>query len=590
MSHHVLDQIATKLRNVTASETKAFELTLALVANAARKRGPTSNTLENRRTHCEAVGINTVIDTHEGLLQEAEAEIGKLFDPHEKIEVQDHARGFANAISAGVSIEDYLPSTSPGVFVLPRQLADLMCSLAELGSDETAYAPWDLVGQLATRLSSVGNEVFVETPIRSNIPAFVQSITGLRYASGNFDPITNPSAVSSGELRKFDVAVAFPPIGARYPDAYAADRYQRFPAPTPSSTVLALWHVMHQVRRRAVVLVPNSLLSSSGVEELMRTGFLRKGAIEAVIGMPPGVLRSSAMQLGILILDPRGGHETVRFVDTESASFTSPRSRGRNKIVNVEQLVRVALRKDNVNSSSQSVDVPVEVLLGRGANLLTRRYILQSPVQQAFAQVTSEKRIILGDLVTTIRSLPIAVSKKQMTDKNAGIQIGEIGALDLPKYGSISTPGRTLTFSPTVTERCRPHYLYPWDIVLIIKGTVGKVGIVPPSLSNAYGNPLVVGQSAIVLRIKDQCGVDPRALFMQLRSPLGQKLLAGVVAGTTTPLIQIKELMALPILSPSAEDQKKSVSVLELEDEIQAQIDSLMKQQETSAAELWALP
>jgi hypothetical protein len=88
--------------------------------------------------------------------------------------------------------------------------------------------------------------------------------------------------------------------------------------------------------------------------------------------------------------------------------------------------------------------------------------------------------------------------------------------------------------------------------IVIVKGSVGKIGIVPPNVPEPGPGAWVAGQSAIVLRQRDnpQVEIDPRVLLVQLRSPIGQELLTGIVSGASIPLIQLRELMRLPVPLP----------------------------------------
>jgi type I restriction enzyme M protein len=81
---------------------------------------------------------------------------------------------------------------------------------------------------------------------------------------------------------------------------------------------------------------------------------------------------------------------------------------------------------------------------------------------------------------------------------------------------------------------------------------------------------------------------DPCALPLQLRSPLGQWLLDSIVSGATITMIQLRELVRLPVLLPSAETAAQAAEALEEEARIQQEIDRLRGQQAKVAAEVRA--
>ena len=137
--------------------------------------------------------------------------------------------------------------------------------------------------------------------------------------------------------------------------------------------------------------------------------------------------------------------------------------------------------------------------------------------------------------------------------------------------------------------RADAQVLCPNDIVLIVKGSVGKVGIVSGDDEPEEACAWIAGQSAIVLRVREGSRIDPRALFMQLRSPLGQQLLKGIVSGATIPLIQLKELRKLPVILPDAVTQQRAIDALEAEAVLARQIHQLREEQAFQASSLWQL-
>jgi type I restriction enzyme M protein len=165
----------------------------------------------------------------------------------------------------------------------------------------------------------------------------------------------------------------------------------------------------------------------------------------------------------------------------------------------------------------------------------------------------------------------------------------EIGAAELPPLGYIRTAGRTVWVAPQVAEKNAEQFLRPLDIVLIIKGSVGKVGIVPHYVPPPGPGGWVAGQSAIVLRVTPSSTVDPRTLALQLRSPFGQELLKGIVSGATIPLIQLRELTRLPVLVPDLETARRAGEALEEESRIQGEIDRLREAQAEAARDMWTL-
>ena len=100
---------------------------------------------------------------------------------------------------------------------------------------------------------------------------------------------------------------------------------------------------------------------------------------------------------------------------------------------------------------------------------------------------------------------------------------------------------------PTVEENA-DQFLRPYDIVPIIKGSVGKVGIVPNDVPEPRHGDRVAGQSAIVLSAGQDL-LAPRAIAVQLRSETGQNVLKLATTGATIQLNPLKMLMQMPVFS-----------------------------------------
>jgi type I restriction enzyme M protein len=391
------------------------------------------------------------------------------------------------------------------------------------------------------------------------------------------DPIRSPSAIENGKPRQFDVALASPPLGLRYtPDVVERDWFNRFPERTASGTVLSVRHLLAQASRRVVIAVTNNVLFSSGAELAMRQDLIKRGIVKAVVALPSGLLENTNIPFAVLVLDPAGGHQQVRFINADCPQFREPTSKAKARLINLEHLIQQAL---NGEPSEDVAIVPVADILANDSQLQVSRYVLPDTTKQLQALLAKSKTVALGDIVTTIRPLPPASGDTDSVDAF------EVGAADLPSHGYIGAPGRTIKV-PIKNEQ---QFLKPLDIVLIVKGSVGKLGIVPADAPPPGEGGWVAGQSAMVLRAAPGAQIDPRALALQLRSPLGQELIGGIVSGATIQLIQLKELMRLQVLVPDLETAHRAADALEQEAQLQREIDRLRQEQTQATAGLWTL-
>ena len=386
--------------------------------------------------------------------------------------------------------------------VLPREVGALLVGLADLRNNETVYLPWDYSGQLAAFASTKQVTAFLEIPIQSTIPVLVGLLSGTAWEVHFGDPIRSPSAVyDGGKLHKFDAAIAFPPFGLRYDiDVIQQDWFGRFPELTASGSVLGLRHLLSQAIRSVVVAMPNSILFSTGAELVMRTSLLNHGILKAVIGMPAGLLSGTTIPFAVLVLDPAGGHQRVRFVNADTSRFREPTSKARAKLINAEELKALVLGETD---TEEAKTVPIHELLTNDAQLQVTRYVRPDSQIQIDTRIARAQTVSISDLCTTIRPMPTISADAE------GVDVQEVGAADLPPFGYLTSPGRTVKVEPRAVIKNKHQFLHAHDIVLIVKGSVGKVGLVPPDVPLTVPRASVSGQSAYVLLMQPSPRLDP---------------------------------------------------------------------------------
>jgi type I restriction enzyme M protein len=464
---------------------------------------------------------------------------------------------------------------------LPPAVASLLIDLADIHSGDTVYTPWDVSGQLSTRAAGRDARVYLETPLASTIPSSISLLAEKPFEVHHADPIRSPSAIESGKPRKFDVAIAFPPMNERYEyDIVPRDLFNRFREPTTSGAVLAVRHLLSQAHRRVVVAVSNSVLFSPGAEQALREELITRGMIEAVIAMPSGLLLASNISFAVMILDPAGGHERIKFINADSPLFRESISKAKCHLVNLKRLEELVA---NDVVSDEAAIIPNADVLANETQLQVSRYVVPTTTKQLLTFMKSAKTLVLGDIVNTVRPMPTTI------DADDSVEALEVGASELPPFGYISTPGRTVFVERQIADKNVSQFLRPLDIVLIIKGSVGKVGIVPQDIPPPGLGGWVAGQSAIVLRSSESAAMDPRALALMLRSPVGQRLLSVHVSGASIPLIPLRELTRMQVLVPTLEAAQHVATALDQESRIQQEIDRLRHEQSEVAKGLWAL-
>lgn len=513
------------------------------------------------------------------------------------------AKSAKSLVDAGVferfQVADVVPDLmlgNPGQQTLSPQLVRLVSDLALTESVASVYCPWEHTGQFvgAALLANISH-VLVESQLAFPIPALISLFTDKSAVDVEIvDPLRAPSAVRGGTLQRFDATIACPPMGLKLDGAIAEqDLYNRFPIPKATATGLMVQHIVAQTYGKAAIVVPNSLLFGSGTDRDVREHLLRTKCVQAVIALPTGLLSDSHIQMAILLLDTRQACDTIKFVDATGDHFRQTISKGRNDLANGDAIVAFcregarAPRPESPNQLPEDVAMGVVVteVLANDAQLQVNRYVMPLERRRFQESLAAQPLFPLESIATIIPSLP---NKDRDATGPDTITVFEVGAADLPPIGYIQQPSRQLDIRLPKSLRggnSRDLFLRPHDIVLITKGSAGKVGIVPGSAPTPGSGGWIAGQSAVVLR--GNADIDLRALALLLRSQRGQELLASITSGSSIQMIALSSLkkLALPVLS--AHRAARAADVLDQQGQLQRQINLLQRQQSELAESLW---
>ncbi len=462
--------------------------------------------------------------------------------------------------------------------IIPTELADFVTRLGFIKPGLEVYLPWDFTAQLASNAVSMGAKASLESPADTRIAELLKIIYGYDFEIAQADPIRSPTYVGDGELKKFDLSICIPPFGIRYEsDVFDKDWYGRFKERTNSGNVLIIRHLMSVTKDRIVVVVPNSILFSVGAERQLREDLIDRQCLEMVIGLPVGIFEFHNVSSSVLVLNMSKKIDEVKFVDAARPEFKLPIGRVKNKLANLDELVNTIIN----NSQNDYIRaVTASEIESNGYQLQVNRYILSDKTLKVREYLLNAKTVKLGSLVETVR--PIVYRPQE-----DGVNVYEVSGMDFPKFGAINKPSKETKLDEDVFTNSRKQFLRPYDILIMMKGNAGRVGIVGGNVPKHGPGGWIVGQSCMILRLPEPN--NAKALFMQLRSPFGQALLEGVISGATIQLIQLRELTQLEVLSPEDVASCEAAALFDKEVNLQEQILELEKQQQNISSGLWAL-
>jgi type I restriction enzyme M protein len=460
---------------------------------------------------------------------------------------------------------------------LPIEVVDFMVLLAGDRLKQEVYLPWENTGQFAGRVINNKGVPIIESDAYSDYINLIATImTDQPIKVLHNDLFTNPALVENGQLIKLPLAIAHLRSKTLFDkNVFEYDLLGRFKPKIRTFPGLAICHLLKQIKGRIIITVPESFLFS-GFDRTLREDLAKDQQIEAVLSMPRGVLGGNMSSFSIVILNTEKKCPLVRFVNIDASVFSSVISKTQKKLINIEKL-REVIESDHEDENIRNVSA--NDILNNNASLLVSYYVLNKQESEA-------AKFIAKMLGVALHSFAELIAPKVFTSSPNGIEVAEVGASDLPAFGYIRNASKILTIEVN-NKRITDMFLRPNDIILVIKGSVGKVGIVPEDVPKDYW---LAGRSSVVIRLHQDSSINAKALFMLLRSDLGKELLNRIGSrGSAIPFIQLKQLQDLLIPVPTENELAQAVAVLEEEDAIQKEILTLQKRQTELSLNFWRI-
>jgi type I restriction enzyme M protein len=418
---------------------------------------------------------------------------------------------------------------------------------------EVLYVPWEFSVPFALDAACKG--VSTEVEIRSQNLAVALRLTA---ELGNLPlkvVISDPLRGSSGQLeliarKQFGVAAASVPIGRMRSDEILPPHVLEYlPEPTLYGEAIALAHVLTVVERRAVVIVPNSLLfRTAGREKVFKGKLVHSGLIETVLTVPPRAWTSSGAAFSLLVLDKQRNSKDVLFVQASSDDFilenqAAPR-RGVPVEIDWQRIIKIVAERSTTTHSYLAM---VDEISKNEFNLEPGRYVQSGAISLSSAFDDSVEMVSLEDIAELIRPL------SNRAQDGAEFECLEVGVADIDKDDTIRSPDKMVALSTKDKQR---HLLRAGDILVVAKGSAGKVAMVTDDITQ----PLVANQSFLVVRINPSSGIKPEALLRYLASPRVQACMRGLVSGTAIPMLQVRDLAKLAVPKLASQEQDRICS------------------------------
>lgn len=213
---------------------------------------------------------------------------------------------------------------SKGQFYTPAEVSRVMAQVlgiakAKTGPDTTVYDPTCGSGSLLlkvaeaapTPVSVYGQEKEEVTSGLARMNMILHDNPGAVIEQGN--TLADPKFLEGGQLKTFDYVVANPPFSdKRWSNGLVGDEYKRFDGfgtpPDKQGDYAYLLHIVRSLKStgRAACILPHGVLFRGNAEAEIRKSLVRRGLIQAIIGLPANLFYGTGIPACILVIDKAG--------------------------------------------------------------------------------------------------------------------------------------------------------------------------------------------------------------------------------------------------------------------------------------------
>jgi type I restriction enzyme M protein len=420
---------------------------------------------------------------------------------------------------------------SSNEYLQPNEITKLISKLAGKNI-KTVYNPFAGIGSYG-----------VEMNIRSGY--FAQEINQRTWSIGvirllahniEIDNFLCQDSVSIWEAKNqkndiqkssFDLIVATPPFGVPIKDE------SLWVEPFKQSCKVEDYFLHHGINGlneygKLIGLFTPSILSNEGATRIIRKHIVNREYLRMVISLPSNLFYNSTVAPVVLVLSKsKSDQGFVHFIDG-TARFNK---QGRLNVFDYESLLSSI---ENIDSDYVKI-VSTEQIVENDYNLTVGRYFQSNVNDLVIPEGT--KLIKLGKLAEVFHG-------KRVINQNG--KIVKVG--DLSDSAEIYEKKATDFEVGLVTAA----YQKIQSSVLLLS----KIRTLKPTFCSAsISEPVFCNNNIIALQV-DDTQVDVRYLVLELHSERVKNFVNSKFSGVTIPSISIKDILEIPILLPSLEEQR----------------------------------
>lgn len=459
-----------------------------------------------------------------------------------------------------INIYDFLLTAEELGFKLlhpcyPKEVLELISSILSPSPSSSVYNPYPNAYGVAYWLSSkIGCKVITIDPLETEIPKLLNENLKQKITYSFGEPLCM-------ELKeKFEYSFSF-----IWKTEFLRDMCND-PNKREWREIALIEHLLKVTTKKAAMIVPASFMLKLK-SPYVRTRKKHIEFLDLVILLPNNIFFSSRTDFCLLLFNKENPQKELILFDASSLYEES--SARKANILDTQTILKTLNRNSNGEFLLQ---LPKSKLLKFDKLARIHPKILNKDNIELYATFNAiEKKQHLSDVADIISSPFSGIGLKFMRKGQKEYKISEIQLKDISESGIIekaSTKKRIHTDS----DYWKRAIVKEDDIIISIRGTTGKIGIVK---NIPEGEIWLPSQTLAIIRPRK---IDPRALFVYLRSQIGRHLIKLIECGETIGFIPIRSLKKLEIPAFSKEQVEKLIEAYERERQGYLKIEKLKKE------------
>ena len=314
--------------------------------------------------------------------------------------------------------------------------------------------------------------------------------------------------------------------------------YYAMPMGLPEHWLLHQENYLNLATHSTILLEPGVTWSSKRDFYQLRQDLVETHSLKAVIQLPVGVISATNLSPTLLLLNKDKEQRTNRFLfaDFSSEKLVKNKDAWSIPFKNLENTRTTSI--DEIRANDYVLD-PKRYEFGEGSLLTVLNHHNSEPLSS------------IADIIRA-QSIPISNEANISSDIK---KYHEVSPSDIDDIGFVAQPKKVILVAEEGKRRASQAELHENDIVLAIKGSIGKVGLITENTFEE-GCPCVAGQSFVIIRLKPYKWEEysPEYLFRYLKTRIVQKYFESFSLGTTIRMLKMSDVTGLPVKIPSQDE------------------------------------